>query len=250
MSKSRNSGKAIPLRRGGKRKSVMPLELPESEHAFRLLWEGLERVEREVPPRRIPRTVFFGSARVDPDDPVYAEYRDMSCEITANGFDVVTGGGPGLMTAVNEGAMMGIKKNPRAWSHGVCIKQVNREEPPNNFLKRAYFHGLLLTRMHQFIRLGWFGAFIIGEDAGFGTDVERGLIHQLIQLDHMRREVPLIGVGEMWMEHAAWAKKWIIDRGFADPNDGKIMTCVPKAMDAVPIVLEACRRTRAARATG
>ena len=104
--------------------------------------------------------------------------------------------------------------------------------------------------MHQFIRLGWYGAFIIGEAAGYGTDVERGLIHQLIQLGHMPREIPVIGIGPMWMEHTAWTKKWIIDRGYADPDDANIMTCVPKAKDAIPIVLQALQRAKALRAAG
>lgn len=50
------------------------------------------------------RVGIFGSARTQPGHFVYQEVKRMSAELSAMGCDIVTGGGPGLMQAANEGA--------------------------------------------------------------------------------------------------------------------------------------------------
>ena len=52
------------------------------------------------------RVTIFGSARTDPDHWDYAAVRDLAEELTRLGCDIVTGGGPGLMQAANEGARL------------------------------------------------------------------------------------------------------------------------------------------------
>ena len=49
------------------------------------------------------RVTIFGSARVPEDHLVYAAVRDVAEELTRMGCDIVTGGGPRLMAAVNDG---------------------------------------------------------------------------------------------------------------------------------------------------
>jgi predicted Rossmann-fold nucleotide-binding protein len=49
------------------------------------------------------RVTIFGSARVAKDHWVYLAVRDLAAELTRLGCDIVTGGGPGLMQAANEG---------------------------------------------------------------------------------------------------------------------------------------------------
>ncbi|HCM43991.1 TPA: hypothetical protein DIS55_03505 [Candidatus Kaiserbacteria bacterium] len=237
MTRKKNGGIAtIPLR------CRAQAHVPNPEAGFRRAWQGLEELEQSKKPRRIFRVIFFASARVPETDPTYAEYKELGIELGKLRIDGVTGGGPGLMTAFNEGIVEGWKGNP--WSHGVCIKQINRDEPPNAFLKQAYYHRLILTRLHQFVRLGFWGAVVVADKAGYGSDLEKALFHQLIQFDQL--QVPLIGIGRMWQERKAWEKKWIVDRGLADPDDLDIMQCVPKAMDALPIILEAHARFKAA----
>src|SRR5689334_2588479 len=51
-----------------------------------------------------PAIACFGSARTRPDDPLYAIGEDVGRKLTAAGFAVITGGGPGAMEAVNKGA--------------------------------------------------------------------------------------------------------------------------------------------------
>jgi len=51
-----------------------------------------------------PAITVFGSARTKPDDPYYALGRDLGAALVRRGFAVITGGGPGMMEAVNRGA--------------------------------------------------------------------------------------------------------------------------------------------------
>src|SRR5262245_41572595 len=68
------------------------------------LWDAVNELTRIRPSRRERyRVTFFGSARVSPDHWVYAAVRDAAAELTRLGCDIVTGGGPGLMQAANEG---------------------------------------------------------------------------------------------------------------------------------------------------
>jgi len=56
------------------------------------------------PYRSVKKVTVFGSARTSPDDPIYAMAKDFGRKLAASGFMVITGGGAGIMQAVNEGA--------------------------------------------------------------------------------------------------------------------------------------------------
>src|SRR5438477_7791398 len=68
------------------------------------LWDVVNNLTRMRPvTRHRYRVTIFGSARVPPNHWVYGAVRDLSSELTRLGCDIVTGGGPGLMQAANEG---------------------------------------------------------------------------------------------------------------------------------------------------
>ena len=54
--------------------------------------------------RDIPKVTMFGSARTLPDDPLYAQARNLAAVLADEGWMVVTGAGPGIMAAGVEGA--------------------------------------------------------------------------------------------------------------------------------------------------
>lgn len=68
--------------------------LEELEHAFDVL--ELFAENRKV--------AIFGSARCAPDTAIYQQARDFAAAIAARDFMVITGAGPGVMAAGNEGA--------------------------------------------------------------------------------------------------------------------------------------------------
>ena len=56
------------------------------------------------PYRHIRKVSVFGSARTAADTPAYQMARDLGRQLADRGYMVITGGGPGIMQAVNEGA--------------------------------------------------------------------------------------------------------------------------------------------------
>ena len=57
-----------------------------------------------APFRGIPKLTMFGSARTRPEDPLYAQARQLAARLAAEGWMVVTGAGPGIMAAGTDGA--------------------------------------------------------------------------------------------------------------------------------------------------
>src|SRR5262245_48111346 len=76
------------------------------------LWQVVNNLTRLRPTSRDRyRVTIFGSARVPRSHWVYKAVRDLAAELTRLNCDIVTGGGPGLMQAANEGAK---HANPKA----------------------------------------------------------------------------------------------------------------------------------------
>jgi uncharacterized protein (TIGR00730 family) len=68
--------------------------LKEMRNAFRMF----------APYRDVPKVTIFGSARIDPGDPLYGQGRDLASLLSERGWMIVTGAGPGIMAAGLEGA--------------------------------------------------------------------------------------------------------------------------------------------------
>jgi uncharacterized protein (TIGR00730 family) len=68
--------------------------LKEMRHAFHVF----------APYRAAPKVAIFGSARTQPEDPLYVQTRELAAAMAALDWMVVTGAGPGIMEAGIEGA--------------------------------------------------------------------------------------------------------------------------------------------------
>ena len=55
------------------------------------------------PYSHIRKVTVFGSARTDKDEPIYKIAHDFGKKLVESGYMVITGGGPGIMQAANEG---------------------------------------------------------------------------------------------------------------------------------------------------
>lgn len=208
------------------------------------LWATVNNLTRLQPSRRERyRVTVFGSARTRPGHWVYQEVKNMAAALSAMGCDIVTGGGPGLMQAANEGAQeAGVAE--RVQSIGIRV-ELPFEQEVNPFVEQAFEHQTFFTRLHQFVLMS--DAFIV-VPGGVGTVLESMMIWQLLQVRHLH-DTPLIFTGPMWRGLVDWASAAMLRPGFelANAEDMKIPRCVDNAEQAIAIVREHHARWQDAR---
>lgn len=205
------------------------------------LWSVVNELTRLRPVHRPAyRVTIFGSARVDPEHWVYGAVRDVAAELTRLGCDIVTGGGPGLMQAANEGARIADPEGQRR-SVGIRV-ELPFEQDVNAFVDQSYLHGTFFTRLHHFALVS--DAFVV-VPGGIGTVLEMTLVWQLLQVRKLH-DTPFIVAGAMWSELVEWARKFMLrpEAPLASPEDMTIPTCVADGPAIVEILREHHARWR------
>lgn len=207
------------------------------------LWDAVHNLTR-LRPSKVDRyrVSIFGSARAEPGSYVYSEVKRIAAAIAELGCDVITGGGPGLMQAANEGAAS-VQAAERSRSVGIRV-ELPFEQDVNPFVKQAFEHKTFFTRLHQFVLMS--DAFVV-VPGGIGTVLEAMLIWQLLQVQHAPG-APLIFVGKMWRELVAWAERNMLNNTLqlANPEDMRIPQCVDTADEAIALIRESHRQWRRA----
>lgn len=213
------------------------------EEALLHLWEAVNELSRiPMPEPQRFRVTIFGSARAKPGEPVYQDVRRLAAALARMGCDVVTGGGPGLMQAANEGAREG-DPDDRSVSYGLPI-QLPFEEQSNPFVERLFKHRTFFTRLHHFVRLS--SAYVVMR-GGIGSLLETAMVWQLLQVKHLQ-DRPLILVGEMWEDLVAWARRHMLAAPpTAGEKDLSIPICVKTVDECLSILREYYARFQARR---
>jgi len=204
------------------------------ENSLNTLWRVVNDLSHIRPPKpNYYRVTIFGSARIERDHPLYDEVRTLARRLAEAGCDIVTGGGPGLMQAANEGENEGDPENVTR-SIGLPV-QLPFEEGANPFVEMLFNHQTFFSRLHQFVRLS--SAFVVVK-GGIGTTLEALLVWQLLQVRHVY-DLPLIFVGDMWRGLVEWSKTHMLshDPQFASAEDLNIPVCVDTIEEAIEHVL-------------
>lgn len=194
------------------------------------LWRAVNKLTRLRPSKHERyRVAIFGSARARPGTFVYEEVKRAAAAFASLGCDIITGGGPGLMQAANEGA----KSAGGLGSMGIRV-DLPFEQHLNPFVEQAFEHETFFTRLHHFVIAS--DAFVV-VPGGIGTVLEMLMIWQLLQVRHMD-DVPLILVGKMWNGLIEWATTAMLDPrlALANPRDLKIPQCLDTADEAIAVV--------------
>jgi uncharacterized protein (TIGR00730 family) len=197
------------------------------------LWDIVNNLTRLQPTKHERyRVTIFGSARAKPGSFVYEEVKRVASALAEMGCDIVTGGGPGLMQAANEGASAA-NAPERNRSVGIRV-DLPFEQEVNPFVMQAFEHKTFFTRLHQFVLMS--NAYVVSP-GGIGTVLELMLIWQLLQVKHVH-DAPLILVGKMWSELVDWAKANLLkpQLALASPEDLKIPICVNTADEAIALL--------------
>jgi uncharacterized protein (TIGR00730 family) len=182
--------------------------LKEMRHAFQVF----------APYRAARKVAIFGSARTQPDDPLYVQTREFAAAAAARDWMVVTGAGPGIMEAGIEGA------GPDN-SFGVSI-QLPFETATSQFIagdpKLMNFR-YFFTRKLEFIKES--DAFVL-LPGGYGTLDEAFELLTLLQTGKAQSApVVLLDVphGTYWQHWGAFVDRELERPGYVSPEDHHLL---------------------------
>lgn len=185
------------------------------EDVWRVLRVESEIVEGFEALKNISAAVaIFGSARMDSAHPYYQQCLELGKMLSDNGFNIITGGGSGIMEAANKGAKQG-----KALSIGLNI-ELPEEQKPNQYqdidLEFRYF----FTRKLMFAKYSFTHIFMPG---GYGTLDELFTIITLMQTKKLNG-APLVLFGkEHWQGIYDWIQATLLKNEFISESDLKLI---------------------------
>ena len=173
----------------------------------------------------------FGSARIKPGSKYYEMGVAVGQELVKRGFNVLTGGGPGVMEAANKGA-----KETGGASVGANIL-LPHEQGSNPYIDA----GRLLTFRHFFVRKVMFVKYAHGFvvlPGGFGTMDELFEALTLVQTKKTR-PFPVVLMGtEYWKGLVDWIKTRMIADGMVSPSDLDLFLLTDDPAEAANMIEE------------
>ncbi|MCJ7633758.1 LOG family protein [Candidatus Bathyarchaeota archaeon] len=176
------------------------------------------------------RVVIFGSARLEKTDPNWTLIYNFAKRLAEAGIDIVTGGGPGLMDAASEGHNAG-DRTKNSQSIGLQIILPKKQRDAHHLDIKQEF-SLFSERLDHFISLA---NVVVVAPGGVGTILEFFYTWQLLQVK-MIRNIPIILLGEMWVDFLHWIEKWPLEHKFLKSKDIELLVIVNNTEDALKII--------------
>ncbi len=175
----------------------------------------------------------FGSARTQPNDPMYAAAEETGRLFAKAGVPVITGGGPGIMEAANKGAF-----EAKGISIG-CNIELPHEQYTNRYLTRSLDFKFFFVRKTMFVKYAIGFAVFPG---GYGTLDELFEALTLMQTDKLT-DFPIVLFGsDYWSGMTDWIVKTMLREGKISPGDEKLITVTDSPRTAVHRLLESRKR--------
>jgi uncharacterized protein (TIGR00730 family) len=176
-----------------------------------------------------PAVSIFGSARMTPEHPYYKVAEDIARRLSAAGFSVISGGGPGIMEAVNKGAFEGASP-----SVGLNI-QLPHEQSENAFQDVSHTFQHFFARKVMFVKLSC--AFVM-MPGGYGTMDELMEVLTLVQTGKIRK-VPIILVNSsFWKGLLEWIRSQLVTDGMVGIEDPDLMTVIDDPQAVVDAIFD------------
>jgi len=201
----------------------------EMESAVRVFLEmlrGFEELNFEG-----PCVTVFGSARFTEDHPYYAMGREVGRRLAEAGYNVMTGGGPGIMEAANRGA-----REAGGLSIG-CNIQLPMEQTPNPYLDHFVEFEHFFVRKVMLVKYS--SAFIV-LPGGFGTLDEAFEVMTLIQTRKLE-SFPVVALGgAYWEELTEFLTNTLVSEGTISSADLQLIKLADSPAAAVEYILSAC----------
>jgi uncharacterized protein (TIGR00730 family) len=166
---------------------------------------------------------IFGSARIHEGNPYYDKARELAGLLAAEGYAVITGGGPGIMEAANRGC-----HEAGGLSIG-CNIELPHEQNVNTYVDLGVEFRYFFARKTMFVKYADGFAIFPG---GFGTLDELFESLTLIQTGKIRHfPVVLIGT-EYWTGLLEWLRSCAVAWGNINVEDLDLMECTDDMAEA------------------
>lgn len=175
----------------------------------------------------------FGSARTPRGSPPWNATRDLARRLGEAGLAIITGGGPGMMSAANRGA-----REAGATSIGLTIELPFEEEPNPDLDVEVRFH-YFFTRKLVFVRYAC--AYVV-TPGGFGTLDELFEALTLVQTDKIG-DFPVVLFGShFWTPMVQWLRSSLLAEGTIGQADLDLLVVTDDVDEVVRICREAADR--------
>jgi uncharacterized protein (TIGR00730 family) len=180
------------------------------------------------PYRHIRKVAVFGSARTRPEDSVYKMAISLGQKLAASGYMVITGGGPGIMQAIHEGA------GPE-YSFGVNIR-LPFEQKANPVIEgnpRSITYKYFFNRKVAFLKES---DAIVLFPGGFGT-LDEGIEALTLVQTGKRNPVPILLVeepgGTFWTKWTEFIEGTLLLQGYISKSDLALFERIDSTDDVV-----------------
>ena len=202
----------------------------DSWRIFRIMGEFVEGFEALA--GRGPCVSIFGSARSWATDQDYLACVETARRIGEAGFGIITGGGPGIMEAANQGA-----REAGVPSIG-CNIELPFEQGMNHFVDIGVDFRYFFVRKTMFVKYA--EAFVIFP-GGFGTMDELFEALTLIQTGKIRNFPVVLFGSAYWSGLLGWIRATMLEAGKVSEGDIDLLYVTDEPEDVARHILERYR---------
>ena len=168
----------------------------------------------------------FGSARIKPIDPLYNDAYELGKSLSNAGYNVFTGGGPGIMSAANKGAYEGKSK-----SIGLNI-DLPQEQSSNPYLDENITFDYFFSRKVMLVKYSSACVYFPG---GFGTADELMEVLTLMQTNKMKKVPIILYDSKFWESLLLWIEQ-SVEKSYVSRENFELIRVVDSVEEIVNIV--------------
>lgn len=186
-----------------------------------------------APYRDRKKVTIFGSARTEPDEPIYRKCVEFSRLLAERGYMAITGGGGGIMQAGNEGAGA-----DNSFAVNIRLPFEQETNPVMSQSEKVITYKYFFNRKVAFLKEAQAVALFPG---GFGTLDEAMETLTLMQTGK-NPPIPLVLIdddeGDYWGPWLHFVKETMLKRGVISGEDFSLFTITRDPLEAVEVIDE------------
>jgi len=197
----------------------------ETWRVFRIMSEFVEGFE--VLRKVRPAVTVFGSARTHNNHRYYKLGYELARGLASDGFSLITGGGPGIMEAINKGA-----RDAGGRSVGLNIA-LPFEQKANNYLDIHLEFRYFFCRKMMFLK---YACGVVVLPGGFGTMDELFESLTLLQTSKVPHFPVVLMGSDYWRGLINWLRDSMLAEGNIQPEDLNTFTLTDDPHEARTII--------------